>query len=113
MVCNNLAANLLYGKQWKVVNRTMSRVTVYSTGRCPTCDKTKRLLSKWNIAYDEVLVDQDRSGLIEMSRITNGARTVPQITIDQRWIGSLIELTELHMDGELDQLMNPDKTAGE
>lgn len=86
----------------------MARVTVYSTGRCPMCDKTKKLLTKWCIPYREVRVDQDRSGLVEMSRVTNGARTVPQITIDGRWIGSFMELTELHMESELDHLVeNP------
>lgn len=83
----------------------MARVKIYSTGRCPMCDRTKKLLTKWGIPYDEVLVDRDRSGLIEMARITNGARTVPQITVDNRWIGGLVELTELHMDDQLDELV--------
>ena len=83
----------------------MARVKVYSTGICPICDKTKILLSKWGIAYDEVRVDQDQAGLREFSQITNGARTVPQITIDGKWIGSFSELTELHMEDGLDELM--------
>ncbi len=36
---------------------------------------------------------------------THGARTVPQIVIDDRWIGGFTELTELHMDGSLDDLL--------
>jgi len=82
----------------------MARVTIYSTGVCPICDKTKALLTKWNIAYREVRVDEDRAGLREMAELTNGARTVPQISIDGKWIGGFSELTELHMDGELDGL---------
>jgi len=83
----------------------MARVKIYSTGRCPMCDKAKKLLSKWHIPFQEVRVDQDRSGLIEMARLTNGARSVPQIAIDGKWIGSLVELTELHMDDKLDELV--------
>ncbi|MFQ5645032.1 MAG: glutaredoxin domain-containing protein [Thiogranum sp.] len=83
----------------------MARVKIYSTGRCPMCDKAKKLLGKWRIPFQEVRVDQDRSGLVEMSRLTRGARTVPQIAIDGKWIGSLVELTELHMDDKLDALM--------
>jgi len=83
----------------------MARVKIYSTGRCPMCDKAKKLLSKWRIPFQEVRVDQDRSGLIEMSRLTSGARSVPQIAIDGKWIGSLMELTELHMDEKLDELV--------
>ncbi len=86
----------------------MDRVKIYSTGRCPICEKTKQLLTKWRIAYREVRVDQDRVGLIEMVRLTNGARTVPQIVIDGKWIGSFTELTELHMDKKLDELVNAD-----
>ena len=71
------------------------------------CDKTKNLLTKWGIAYEEVRVDTDHSSLREMSEVTEGARTVPQITIDGKWIGGFSELTMLHMDDELDHLMQP------
>ena len=83
----------------------MARLKIYSTGICPICDKTKSLLVKWGIPYNEVRVDQDRAALREFSKVTNGARTVPQITIDGKWIGGFTELTELHMDDELDDLM--------
>ena len=80
----------------------MAHITIYSTGTCPICDKTKLLLNKWHIPYDERRVDQDTAALREMARLTNNARTVPQISIDGKWIGGFSELTELHMDGELD-----------
>ena len=83
----------------------MARVKIYSTGTCPICEKAKALLSKWEIPYDESRVDQDRDALKEMLEITNHARTVPQIAIDGKWIGGFSELTELHMDGELDDLI--------
>ncbi len=82
----------------------MARLKVYSTGICPMCDKTKSLLTKWGIPYDEIRVDQGQIALREFSQVTNGARTVPQITIDGKWIGGFTELTELHMDDELDDL---------
>jgi glutaredoxin 3 len=83
----------------------MTRLKVYSTGICPICDNTKALLKKWGIPYEEVRVDLDQTALREFSQVTNGARTVPQITIDGKWIGGFTELTELHMDDELDHLM--------
>jgi glutaredoxin 3 len=83
----------------------MARVKIYSTGRCPACEKAKALLTKWNIPYQEVRVDTDRAGRVEMARVARGARTVPQIAIDGKWIGSLTELTELHMDDKLDELV--------
>jgi len=83
----------------------MAEVIVYSTGTCPICDKTKALLTKWKIDYEEVRIDQSTEGLKEMLEKTNHARTVPQILIKGKWIGVFSELTELHMDGELDYLM--------
>jgi glutaredoxin 3 len=84
----------------------MARITIYTTGICPICDKTKSLLNKWGIDYDEVRLDVDRSRHKEFMQVTNGARTVPQLTLDGNWIGGFTELTELHMDGELDDLIN-------
>jgi len=83
----------------------MAEVIVYSTGTCPICDKTKALLTKWKIDYEEVRIDQSTEGLKEMLEKTDHARTVPQILIRGKWIGGFSELTELHMDGELDDLM--------
>lgn len=83
----------------------MARVKIYSTGTCPFCDKAKALLKKWRIPFDEVRIDQDDAGLREMQIVTNNARTVPQIVVDGKAIGGLDDLTELHMDGELDGLI--------
>lgn len=84
---------------------TMSKITIYSTGSCPICDKTKTLLNKWKIGYEEKRVDQDQGALREMLELTNHARTVPQLAIAGKWIGGFNELTEMHMEGELDELM--------
>ncbi|MDR9435624.1 MAG: glutaredoxin domain-containing protein [Thiohalophilus sp.] len=83
----------------------MARLTIYSTGTCPVCDNTKNLLTKWRIPFDEARVDQDRDKLREMLEVTEHARSVPQITIDGKWIGGFTELTEMHMDGQLDELV--------
>ena len=63
------------------------------------------MLEKWNIDYDEVRIDGDNAAMKEFLEVTNGARTVPQIIIDGKAIGGFDDLTELHMDGELDELM--------
>ena len=83
----------------------MNRVKIYSTGVCPICEKTKTLLNKWNIGFDEARIDLDRDLLKEMLEVTDHARMVPQITIDGEWIGGFTELTEMHMEDELDELM--------
>ncbi len=83
----------------------MARVTVYSTGTCPMCEKTKHLLSKWTIPYDEIRLDEQPGEHRRFMQLTNGARSVPQVLIDGKWIGGFTELTELHMEDRLDDLM--------
>lgn len=88
----------------------MARVKIYSTGVCPYCQKAKTLLKKWNVPFDEIRIDTDRAALAEFARVTHGARTVPQILIDGECIGGFTELTELHMEGGLDEFVEgPDK----
>jgi len=83
----------------------MARVKIYSTARCPFCNKAKQLLTKWNIPYDEVMIDTDMAARREFTVATQGARTVPQIVIDGVCIGGFTELTEMHMDEKLDHLV--------
>jgi glutaredoxin 3 len=70
--------------------------------------KAKNLLNKWDIDYSEVAIDTGDSGLKEFRDATQGARTVPQILIDGKLIGGFSDLTQLHMDGDLDELMKQD-----
>ncbi len=86
----------------------VSRVIVYSTASCAFCERTKSMLQKWDIPFDEVRIDNDQGAMREFIEATNGARTVPQIVIDGEPIGGFDELTELHMDGDLDELMQAD-----
>lgn len=61
-------------------------------------------MTKRNIDFDEVRIDLARDGMREFLDKTNGARTVPQILIDDELIGGYSELTEADMDGKLDDL---------
>ena len=83
----------------------MTRVTLYSTASCGYCNMAKAKLEQWNIPYEEVRIDTDAAAMREFVEKTSGARSVPQILIDGEVIGGFSELTELHMDGDLDELM--------
>ena len=87
----------------------MPRVTLYSTAACGFCNMAKAKLEQWNIPFDEVRIDSDAAAMTEFAEKTDGARSVPQILIDGKVIGGFSELTELHMDGELDELMEPEQ----
>ncbi len=83
----------------------MTRVTIYSRADCPVCAKAKTMLSKWKIDFRDIAIDEDAELKRQFDEVTNDASTVPQIIIDEKLIGGFSELTELHMDGDLDDLM--------
>lgn len=83
----------------------MADVVIYCTDNCGRCMQAKVLLDELAIRYTEVRLDLDRRHHREFLRATQGARTVPQVIIDGRWIGGLAELQALHARGELVALM--------
>ncbi|HMK86601.1 MAG TPA: glutaredoxin 3 [Steroidobacteraceae bacterium] len=82
----------------------MSRVTVYTTGWCPYCERALGLLARKGVQFDEIKVDEDMK-LREEMHTRSGRRTVPQIFIDDRHIGGCEDLFALEGSGELDRLL--------
>ncbi len=68
----------------------------------PIFVKTKEVLNKWNLPFEQKMIDEDRANMVKFSKVTNGARMVPQLIIDGKHIGGFSDLTELHMDGFFD-----------
>lgn len=78
----------------------MPKVIVYTTSYCGYCRAAKSLLERRGLAYEEKDVthsDSERAWLVEVT----GARTVPQIFIDDRPIGGYEELARLDRAGGL------------
>lgn len=82
----------------------MAQVTIYTTKTCPYCIQAKALLSKKNIPYTEIPVDNDPD-LREKVQGLSGLRTVPQIFIDEKSIGGYDALERMVRLGELDPLL--------
>lgn len=59
------------------------KITIYSTTSCPYCRELKRFLSGKNIAFEEVIVDQDPKGLERMSALSEGHMGVPFTVIEK------------------------------
>lgn len=79
-------------------------VIVYSTRVCPYCVRAKALLEAKHVPYTEVLVDLDPEKRVEMVQ-KSGRRTVPQIFIGARHVGSFDELYALVREGGLEPLL--------
>ena len=79
----------------------MADVVIYTTRVCPYCVRAKQLLTRKNVVYKEIDLSTDseqRQAFIARTRM----RTVPQIFINDEFIGGCDELYALERKGELD-----------
>ena len=83
----------------------MKKVVIYTGQRCAHCDWAKELLKKKNITFTEYNVATNPEKREEMLQKSNGARTVPQIFIDEHHVGGNEELQALEKQGKLNSLL--------
>lgn len=75
----------------------MKKVVVYTWRYCPFCVKAKGLLDRENIQYDEIVIDGDEEARMKLKKQT-GSGSVPQIFVDDVFIGGCDELHALYED---------------
>lgn len=79
---------------------------MYTTAVCPYCINAIRLLTAKGVTQiDKVRVDLQPEQRLEMMEKT-GRRTVPQIYINDQYIGGFDELRALDLKGQLDLLLS-------
>lgn len=86
----------------------MSKIEVYSTAVCPYCVAAKNLLKARGLEWTEVRVDTEPSQREAMLARSGGARTVPQIFVNDHHIGGFDELAAADRSGKLAQLLEAD-----
>ena len=83
----------------------MKKVLIYTGPLCNFCSAAKHLLNKKKISYEEIDIGYDEQKKEEMLKKSNGAKTIPQIFIEEKHIGGYVELKALESKGELDKLL--------
>ena len=83
----------------------MKKVVIYTGPMCNYCSAAKHLLNKKKIIYEEIDIGYDDKKREEMLKKSNGAKTIPQIFIEEKHIGGYVELKALESKGELDKLL--------
>lgn len=83
----------------------MKTVELYTTPICGFCHAAKRLLTNKGVSFTEYDVMSDPSKRAEMTKRSDGGRTVPQIFIDGTPIGGSDELHTLERSGKLDGML--------
>ena len=61
---------------------TYPRVRMYSTTWCGDCRRSKRLLERHGVPYEEVNIEGSPEAVREVMRLNNGYRSVPTILIE-------------------------------
>jgi glutaredoxin 3 len=80
------------------------KVTVYTKQNCQFCVRTKRLLEKKGVPYEEIPVegkDELRTWLVAKS----GQMTVPQVFAGDRSLGGFSDVDALDREGKLDPIL--------
>ena len=88
-----------------------ARVEIYTTQYCGYCRMAKSLLTKKNIAFEEIPVDSNPALRAEMTQRSDGGTTVPQIFIGKTHVGGCDDLYALEHAGGLDKLLASEATA--
>lgn len=78
----------------------MKTVTLYTTETCPYCRNAKSLLASKGISMKEINVQTQPAKREEMVK-RSGRRTVPQIFIENTYIGGFDDLAKLDRQGGL------------
>ncbi len=83
----------------------MKKVVIYTGPMCNFCSAAKHLLNKKKVSYEEIDIGYDEKKREEMVKKSNGAKTIPQIFIEEKHVGGYVELKALENKGELDKLL--------
>ena len=82
-----------------------AKVEIYTKMFCGYCHRAKRLLSSKGVDFVEYDITMDGVKRDEMRARAPGARTVPQIFIDDVAVGGSDDLAALEREGKLDGLL--------
>jgi glutaredoxin 3 len=83
----------------------MTKISMYSTGACPYCQRAEVLLKSRGVAeIEKIRVDLEPARRAEMMQRT-GRRTVPQIYIGEIHVGGFDDLAALDRAGKLEPLL--------
>lgn len=83
----------------------LKKVEIYTWTHCPFCIEAKKLLKDRSITYDEFRIDGDRESLNELKSET-GCGTVPQIFVDDEFIGGCDDLKKLIKNNKFEEVFN-------
>lgn len=83
----------------------MAKVEIYTKDYCPFCHRAKALLERYGVRFTEYDLIAQPERTAEMRARSDGARTVPQVFINDRLVGGSDDLAALDRTGALADLL--------
>lgn len=86
----------------------MNKVEIYTSSTCPYCIKAKKLLQTLGLEYTEHNVEEDFDKMCKEleTKFNRQINTVPQIIINDNYIGGYTDLEALYKSGQLNDILN-------
>ena len=81
------------------------KVEIYTKWGCPYCVAAKALLDGKGVSYTEYDVTMGGPKRAEMEARVPGARTVPQVLVDDKPYGGFDDINALDRAGKLDPVL--------
>jgi mycoredoxin len=63
----------------------MDTITIYSTGWCPDCRRTKHFLKQRGVEFHEVNIEDNPEAEAVVLRANHGRRKVPTLKVGERY----------------------------
>ena len=82
-----------------------AKVEIYSSPWCGYCYRAKQLLESKGVSFIDIDVMEETGRRQEMVTRAQGRTTVPQIFINDKWVGGSDDLQALEKAGKLDPLL--------
>jgi len=79
-------------------------ITVYSKNYCPYCTRAKILLESLNVKFELIDISNTPEKINELYE-KSGAMTVPQIFVNNEFIGGFTDIDKLNNEGKLLSLL--------
>tara|TARA_B100000963_G_scaffold249869_1_gene218858 strand:+ start:2345 stop:2605 length:261 start_codon:yes stop_codon:yes gene_type:complete len=83
----------------------MNKIKIYTTPYCPFCIRIKKLLKNKHMTFEEIDLSKNPEKFDEMVSKSGGAKTVPQMFVNENYIGDCDYVHKLDNNGELNKIL--------
>ena len=80
-------------------------IIIYTSNWCSYCNAAKKLLDNLKLEYQEINIEEKKISRQELLDLAGGY-TIPQIPINNKFIGGYSELQSLYQNDKLLDLVN-------